>query len=88
MRNSTKREDAKLLRRVRRNMAIDDRVQVSLRKSTVEMILGIDPSAATLDDAIEELLIRNPPRALLQELDREEKGPFVSLEELRRRRGD
>jgi hypothetical protein len=68
-------------------MATDDRVQVSLRRSTVEMIRGFDPNAATLDDAIEEMILAKPPRALLQELDRRENGPFASREEARRRHG-
>jgi hypothetical protein len=68
-------------------MAADERVQVSLRRSTVEMIRGFDPEAATLDDAIEEMILAKPPRALLRELDLREKGRFVSREEARRRHG-
>jgi hypothetical protein len=68
-------------------MASDDRVQVSLRRSTVEMIRGFDPEAASLDDAIEELMVARPPRALVKELDRRERGKFVSREDARRRHG-
>ncbi|MGI0054146.1 MAG: hypothetical protein ACREBZ_00235 [Thermoplasmata archaeon] len=68
-------------------MATDDRVDVSLRRSTVEMIQGYDPKAESLDEAIEEMLLARPPKALLDELDREAKGPFVSREEARRRHG-
>ncbi|MGI0129050.1 MAG: hypothetical protein ACREEC_02675 [Thermoplasmata archaeon] len=68
-------------------MATDDRVEVSLRRSTVEMIRGYDPRAESLDDAIETMLLAKPPKPLLSELDREAKGPFVSREEARRRHG-
>ncbi|HTW56203.1 MAG TPA: hypothetical protein VMG36_07190 [Thermoplasmata archaeon] len=68
-------------------MATDDRVQVSLRRSTVEMIQGFDPDAPTLDDAIEEMILARPPKALLKELDRREKGKFASREEAHRRHG-
>ncbi|HLY77338.1 MAG TPA: hypothetical protein VKT21_05590 [Thermoplasmata archaeon] len=68
-------------------MAADDRIRVSLRRSTVEMIRGFDPDAPTLDDAIEEMLVAKPPRALVKELDRRERGKFVSREEARHRHG-
>ena len=68
-------------------MEADDRVQVSLRRSTVEMLQGYDPKAKTLDEAIEEMLLDHPPKALLDELDRQAKGPFVTREEARRRHG-
>jgi hypothetical protein len=68
-------------------MASDDTVQVTLRKSTVEMIRRYDPDAETLDDAIEEMLLDHPPAALLDELDREAKGPFVSRSGARRKHG-
>jgi hypothetical protein len=68
-------------------MAAEDRVQVSLRRSTVEMIRGFDPGAATLDEAIEEMVLAKPPEALVKDLDRRAKGKFVSREEARRRRG-
>ena len=68
-------------------MAADDRVQVTLRRSTVEMIRGFDPEAANLDDAIEEMILAKPPRALVKELDRREKGKAVSREDSRRRHG-
>jgi hypothetical protein len=68
-------------------MAADDLVKVSLRRSTVEMIRGFDPEAVTLDEAIEEMLLAKPPAALLKELDRREKGRFVSREAARQRHG-
>ncbi|HEV2317005.1 MAG TPA: hypothetical protein VGV89_05475 [Thermoplasmata archaeon] len=68
-------------------MAADDPIEVTLRRSTVEMIRGYDPKAESLDDAIEEMLLANPPKALLDELDREAKGPFQSREDARRRHG-
>jgi hypothetical protein len=64
--------------RLKESKASDDTVQVALRKSTVEMILGYEPSAPTLDDPIEEMLRDHPLAALLYELDREAKGPFFS----------
>ncbi|HTT45718.1 MAG TPA: hypothetical protein VMH38_06870 [Thermoplasmata archaeon] len=72
-----------------RNMApeTEETVQVSLRRSTVEMIRGFDPNALSLDEAIEEMLLANPPRMLLEELDRREAGPFRSREDSRRRHG-
>ncbi|MCI4372569.1 MAG: hypothetical protein L3K02_02850 [Thermoplasmata archaeon] len=68
-------------------MATDNRVQVMLRRSTVEMIQGFDPNAPTLDDAIEEMILAKPPRSLLKELNRREKGRFVTREGSRRRHG-
>lgn len=68
-------------------MATDDRVEVSLRRSTVEMIRGYDPKAESLDDVIEEMLLAKPPKALLDELEREAKGPFVPRVDARRRHG-
>lgn len=68
-------------------MPSEDMVQVSLRKSTVEMIRGYDPAAPTLDDAVEEMLINNPPPGLLRELDRREQEPTISREEARRKHG-
>jgi hypothetical protein len=68
-------------------MATDDRVQVLLRRSTVEMIRGFDPEAASLDDAMEQMIIAKPPRALVKELDCREEGKLVSREEARRRHG-
>ncbi|MGA8665032.1 MAG: hypothetical protein WB809_08250 [Thermoplasmata archaeon] len=68
-------------------MAADNRVQVMLRRSTVEMIQGFDPNAPTLDDAIEEMIIAKPPPSLLKELNRREKGRFVTREGSRRRHG-
>jgi len=68
-------------------MATDNRVQVMLRRSTVEMIQGFDPKALTLDDAIEEMILAKPPRSLLKELNRREKGRFVTREGSRRRHG-
>jgi hypothetical protein len=68
-------------------MAADDTVQLSLRKSTVEMIRGYDPGAASLDDAIEEMVLDHPPTALLEELTREAKGPFVTRDDARRKHG-
>ncbi len=67
-------------------MAADAKVRVSLRRSTVEMIRDYDPKAPSLDDAIEEMLIEHPPRALVEELDRRERGRFVPLEKVRRKR--
>ncbi|MGP8072689.1 MAG: hypothetical protein ACLPZM_06125 [Thermoplasmata archaeon] len=68
-------------------MAANERVQVSLRRSTVETLRSYDPSAETLDDVIEEMLIDHPPKALLKELDRRETEPTISLEEARRKHG-
>ena len=68
-------------------MATDERVQVSLRRSTVEMIKGYDPSARSLDEAIEEMILAKPPRSLIEELDRREKGRFITREGARRRHG-
>jgi hypothetical protein len=68
-------------------MAADETVQVALRKSTVEMIRGYDLNAASLDDAIEEMILDQPPAALLKELDREAEGPFVSRDVARRKHG-
>lgn len=68
-------------------MAADDTVKVSLRRSTIEMIRGLRPDAATLDDAIEEMILAKPPTELRRELDRREKGPFVTREEARRKHG-
>jgi hypothetical protein len=62
-------------------------VQVRLLKSTVQMLRGNDPSARSLDEAIEDLLLDHPPRALLEELDRRESEPVISLEEARRKHG-
>jgi hypothetical protein len=74
-------------RTLRRWMAADERIHVSLRRSTVETLRSYDPSAETLDDVIEEMLIDHPPKALLRELDRRETEPTISLEEARRRHG-
>lgn len=68
-------------------MAAEAKVRVSLRRSTVEMIRGFDPDAATLDDAIEEMLVAHPPTELVAELDRREKGRFVTRQAARRRHG-
>ncbi|MGP8072692.1 MAG: hypothetical protein ACLPZM_06140 [Thermoplasmata archaeon] len=68
-------------------MAADDRIQVSLRRSTVETLRRYNPSAQTLDDVIEEMLIDNPPPALLKELDRRETEPTISMEAARRKHG-
>ncbi|MFZ0830732.1 MAG: hypothetical protein WCB18_09505 [Thermoplasmata archaeon] len=68
-------------------MAADDRIRVSLRRSTVEMIRGFDPDATTLDEAIKEMINFKPPRALVTELDRRESGKFISREEARRHHG-
>jgi hypothetical protein len=70
-----------------RGMAAEERIQVSLRRSTVDTLRSYDPSAETLDDVIEELLIDHPPKALLEELDRRETEPTISLEETRRKHG-
>jgi hypothetical protein len=74
-------------RGLQRWMAADERIQVSLRRSTVEILRSYDPSAETLDDVIEEMLIDHPPKALLRELDRRETEPTISLEEARRKHG-
>jgi hypothetical protein len=68
-------------------MATDDSVQVTLRRSTVEMIRGYDPAAQSLDEAIEEMLLANPPKGLLDELDRRELGPFTPRDEAKRTHG-
>ena len=70
---------------LKESVCSDDTVQVALRNSTVEMIRGCDPSAPTLDYAIEEMLLDHSPAALLDELDRESKGPFLSRSNARRR---
>jgi len=51
------------------------------------MTRGFDPSAPTLDDAIETMLPDHPPAALLDELDRKAKGVFVSRSNPRRKHG-
>ena len=68
-------------------MAADDRIQVSLLRSTVETLRSYDPSAETLDEVIEEMLTDHPPKALLKELDRRETEPTISLDEARRKHG-
>ena len=62
-------------------------VEVRLQESTVEMIRRYDPNAKTLDEAIEEMIIDHPPAKLLEQLRQEDKGPFVTREEAKRRRG-
>jgi hypothetical protein len=74
-------------RALRRLIAADERIQVSLRRSTAETLRSYDPSAETLDDVSEEMLNDHPPRALLRELDRRETEPTISLEEARRKHG-
>lgn len=68
-------------------MAAEAKVRVSLRRSTVEMIRGFDPDAPSLDDAIEEMLVAHPPKDLLTELDRREKGRSITRAAARRRHG-
>lgn len=68
-------------------MAAEAKIRVSLRRSTVEMIRGFDPDATSLDDAIEDMLVAHPPKALLVELDRRERGRPITRAAARRRHG-